>query len=267
MRPVVPFLIFCGMVAATFVPTAKPQVIQTQDAFAAPVVIDDAAAPEPTVYNIRARGWDSRRQAIYANAVAVLVGGKLEGPAHLLDGMTGTPIVEVEIGKVWQPCQYQRHGNQDWLTITVPGQVWDPMGPISETRLPVYGERVTVHAAKSGKMQGTVFSVNPLYVGIDADCVGIRSGDSGSPICSESGEVLGIVTGFRATPGFEEPRSIIGESVASGRDAPSSPVPAAPSEVVPPAPQGVSNNCPGGVCPQPVYRYQPQRRRLLPWLR
>lgn len=62
-----------------------------------------------------------------------------------------------------------------------------------------YLERATIHAMKSQKlMRGVVSIASPEWIlSLDEDETGVIQGDSGSPIVSESGELVGLVSGYK----------------------------------------------------------------------
>lgn len=212
----------------------------------------------PKVHAVRARGWDSQRRAIYAEATAVDVGATLFTVAHLLEGITSTPVVEVQREGTWQRVSWVKTA-PDLLALTIAGVSAAESQPI---RSATFGEPVRLFGLKSEVWQcGRVTNTNPLTVSLETSEPGIEQGDSGGPVVSETGDVLGVIRGKNP----DESRVVYVQQIPSTAVTPS----AAPGTVfpVPPSP-AMSNNdvqCINGVCTRPqqqMYSRQPRRWRL-----
>lgn len=249
-------------------PSQPPAPIQDDESLEVDEVATDPVGEEPEipVVPVTAEGIDQRTgQPVQTQVWGVPIGRyRIATVSHLVEGIT---VRTIRVNG--RAARLHRHQNH---TIDFANALCDtPFLITAPYRTPRYFERVRVRAMRTGRtMRGIVSLTSPLWtVSLDQDQAGIQQGDSGSPILSESGELLGVVSGYHGatTLGTANPLTVRFEPILAlqipGLQGPGqSPEvvrldpPASPNDIA--AMQGLSN-CPQGTCQTP-YRYQVRQR-------
>lgn len=222
--------------------------VKAEQPVTAPQVVPDLATiiSEPayvgSVYRVRLTAPSG-----IANGSAVAVRSNvLHTAKHLADGLNGFRA-EVEIDGQWRQATWNP-AQGDVATLAVNGE---PLNPV-EVKIPTYGQRVTVYGLRT-KSSAVGTYIGAGMVALDACEPHVDSGDSGGGVFSESGDLLGTISGYMTASNQVTLMTPI-EKRAEPNKAPT-PVETPKAPIAISAPK-LQSGCPGGVCPVPQARQQ-----------
>lgn len=213
-----------------------------------PPALSNPNPPEDQfTYEVKAVGMNDKGQAVTNTATGVAIGPEtILTVYHLCDGSTRANVFypirtahySVKIDGSWcdatfQPVAGADVHSMDMAYLTIKGADL----PHVSLKHPDYGDRVKVFAGRSGSMMsGTVTQEH--RVSLSHNEPGVKPGDSGSPIYSDQGQLVGIAVGYEDG----EPRSVVMMPVQAYKESVST------------SPVQTQPNCPDGQCnKQPQY--------------